>query len=153
MSILCKRVVTLTQVWPEIGKRMRQIRNHHSMVQDIIERKCIGFDSVKQLQIFAERESLQMLHHHTPAQIRLSFRDIQNRRACESHSQVRVGVVNLFQLPWPAIVFVDLVNEEVGAAIFHKFIRQINESVRTEVGVVGGYVQVMPLFTVLIDVL
>ena len=30
------------------------------MVQDIIERKCIGFDSVKQLQIFAERESLQM---------------------------------------------------------------------------------------------
>ena len=152
ISFLAEGIISPAQVVGEKGKRVGD-GQLDPVGENVVERVDWDGDLVENGEVFPERKSLHFVNRGAAAEVDGSFVDVENGGAGESDSHVGVGVVDLLQFPRPIGVFVNLVDEQVSAALLVERIGKLHKGVVGEIEVVGGNVERGFPVEVLLDVL
>ena len=81
------------------------------------------------------------------------MKNVQYRKTCEDNVQVGLFIVYILQFSRPVGIFMDFVNKEVCAVVFHKLVGEIDQGVVGEVNVVGTHIQVFSIALLFFDAL
>ena len=100
--------------------------------QHFFQRQRLDLYTVLVKQELAQRHAVEGILDRTAAQVRTGAIYVQHRRARKNDFQFRIGIVDVFDLTRPSVVFVHFVQKENFPAAFVKLVGQIHQCVCAE---------------------
>src|SRR5690554_6665994 len=88
------------------------------------------------MQVFTEGKAGKLVKDCPPAEISFLPVDIDDGRSGKYDAQIPVGIVNVFDLPCPALIFVNFVNEQYFASMKPETLSQIDQAIGCKVNII-----------------
>ena len=111
------------------------------VIQKIIQTNSLKIKSFIKTQILTKRESRHIVLKHPARKVCQTAFERQQRTAAQDDMQLRIKVINFLYFNAPFLIFVNLINEKMGSAKFHKISSCIQKAVIGKISRIGRTIQ------------